>query len=273
MNKCITYLTIITAAYSFNAMTSETTPLLKDSKQEIVAYDYLNEVPLPVQLHILEYIATDSEDSLKTIKAMAKTNKHFHTLCSNLEPLSNSRSPKLEKLLAQHLRLTPKNAKKIIEIAQKNNDQITMQKAYKKMDYQSDCLDTCQDCCICTVPWCMRWPEEEEKWNEICQENYTKRIKQKYGIASSSTLEHGNYEEYKKSRKYYLGTGIWLLMCSARTATQLIFCPLCCVGSLIAHDCCHDKYDSTGKRNFEEGKTFYGWLFFPCTCCVKGVFE
>ena len=57
---------------------TEKTHLLKNRKQEAQSYDYLTNPPAPIQLQILEFIAADSKDKLKIIKAITKTNKHFH---------------------------------------------------------------------------------------------------------------------------------------------------------------------------------------------------
>jgi len=264
MNKYITYLTIIAAACFFNAMASERIPLLKAPKQEVVSYDHLTELPAPIQLHILEFVAADSEYGSKTIKSLACINTTFNLLCGLgklNEEIKYPRSETLKNAILQNVKINDANIQKLLDYAHKNKLKDLENKAYNSMNYQSGCIDNCQDCCVCTLPWYKSpW---QKKWDETCQENYTKRIKQKYGFIPANILGHGNYDKYKESRKHYLGAGACILMWSARTATQVLCCPVCVCAYATGHDCCNQHEND--RKNFAYAETSScSWALWPC---------
>lgn len=234
---------------SFVLISGEKKHLLKNSKKSAQQEkDDLSALPLPILLNIGEYCTEKPND----IKALAVTSKKFNIIFGTLTTLEScSRSEKLEQAIFANVKATKKTAAQLLKYAQEKK--IT-QSFYDKLSYEPNFKDNCQDCFACAPPW-------GNAWNKARDERFNYRMQKKYGIDLENPTQHRDYQGFKKDRDLFLGICLRLGLGSVRTLTQIALCPLCFL-SLGLNECCCPE-------DFEEGNTFFGWLFFPLPYCLK----
>lgn len=178
----------------FSCFSTELKKLPK--KKKIKKIDHLNQLPLPWQWEILDFVASDATNGKRDIGALACTNKYYYKLCCALEQIDKQhpRPDSLEKIILSRMQPTEKNLQIILALAKKHNDQKKMKECYESIKISEPWYEYFYTAVTCGSICCLQEQGNKQVYQRLIQEKYGFEITDEM-LFSSKRFE--NYDDTK----------------------------------------------------------------------------